>query len=52
MDVDPPSDFEGAPSLELKKSQIIGIGVALTHAQDGFLGGLMARSLRVWTFSS
>ena len=34
----PPSDYEDIPSLESKKSQILSLRIALTHAQECFRG--------------
>ena len=36
----PPADYESLPSLETKKSHILSLGLALTHAQDCF-GGMI-----------
>ena len=36
----PPADYENLPSLETRKSHILSLGIALTHAQECF-GGMI-----------
>ena len=43
----PPADYEDVPSLEIKKSQLLGLGIALKHAQDSFGGEINGVFFRV-----
>lgn len=50
----PPGEYENTPSLEIKKSQILGMGVSLTHGRECFGGkinGVFYRGLEFLSMS-